>query len=220
MAEKFLTFKRFTDPKAAAKFVKFLKEERIPHQIEDSSPTFDVSFSNNEFEKEVHIKLRGSDFQKVEALLVSEESEISIDDLPEDYYLLEFTNQELMEILIKPDEWSLTDYNLSQKILKSRGKEVDQELLETLRKKRNQELAEPENSAKTWIYAGYIFAILGGLLGIFIGWHLMTFKKTLPDGSRAWGYVKSNRKDGRLILIIGLISTSINVFIWFSENLY
>lgn len=204
MAEKFLTFRRFIDPNAANDFVAFLNEHNIPYVVEDASPTFDVTFANNTFEKEIHIKLKPGDFERTEDLLI-EKNDVATIEIPEGYYLLEFSNEELYEILMKPDEWSALDYNLSQKILLERGKQIDADFLKTLRKKRKEELSEPEKSQKNWIYVGYFFALIGGLLGIFIGWHLMTFKKTLPDGTRANGYVVSDRKNGRNILVIGLL---------------
>jgi len=206
MEDKYLTFRRFNNSEDASQLVKTLESNNIPHIVEDASPSFDVTFSGNTLDKEYHIKLKQSDFESTEKLLLSNSS-VDIDKIPEDYYLLEFTNEELIEILMKPDEWSPLDYKLAQQLLKDRGKEVDAEFINTLRNKRNEELSQPEKSQKNWIYAGYVFALLGGLLGIFIGWHLMTFKKTLPDGKRVYGYVDSDRKNGQRILILGLIFT-------------
>ena len=208
MQEKYLTFRRFNDPEDASDLLATLDSNNIPYLIEDASPSFDVTFAGNTFDKEVHIKLRPSDFESTEELLLNN-TKVSTDELPKDYYLLEFTNEELIEILMKPDEWSPTDYKLSQQILKERGKEVDAEFISTLKKKRYEELSKPEESQKNWIYAGYIFALIGGLFGLFIGWHLTTFKKTLPNGQRVYGYVESDRKNGRIILILGLIFSAI-----------
>ncbi len=218
MAENYLTFKRFSNAEDANQLIELLKAQNISYAIEDASPGFDVTFANNNHDQEVHIKLKPEDFERTEELLLKREQELTTDDIPQGYYLLEFSNEELLEILMKPDEWSSIDYNLSQRILESRGKSIDPEFLETLRKKRIEELSEPEKSQKNWIYAGYIFAFLGGLLGIFIGWHLLTFKKTLPNGERTYGYVESDRRNGRNILIIGLIFSTIEVIIWLNEN--
>ncbi|MDB5013033.1 MAG: hypothetical protein JWQ25_1235, partial [Daejeonella sp.] len=78
-----------------------------------------------------------------------------------------------------------------------------------------EELAKPEDSQKTWIIAGYIFSFLGGLLGIFIVWHLVSHKKTLPNGDSVYGYSVEDRKHGNRILIWGIIifviSTTIRI---------
>jgi hypothetical protein len=218
MTENFLTFKRFSNEEDAKDLIELLKAQNISYSVEDASPQFDVTFANNNFEKEVHIKLKPEDFERTEEILRTKDSQLTTEDIPPDYYLLEFSNEELIEILMKPDEWSSIDYNLSQRILESRGKSIDQEFLDTLRKKRTEELSKPEQTQKNWIYAGYIFALLGGLLGVFIGWHLLTFKKTLPTGERAYGYVESDRRNGRNILIIGLIFVAIEIVFWLNEN--
>ncbi len=205
MPDRFLTFRRFDDPFEARDFILFLERENIPYQVEDASPAFDVSFAHNVFEKQVHVKLQASDFEFTEQLLMEEHAVDGLD-IPDDYYLVSFSNKELSDILIKPDEWSAIDYNIAVHILRERGVVIERPFLQVLRNQRNQSLAEPERSDARLIVAGYILALLGGLLGIFIGWHLLTFKKTLPNGSRSYAYILSNRKKGRTILILSLIS--------------
>ena len=217
MDDKYLTIKRFKDAEEANEFINFLKSKNIRYVVEDASPDFDPSFTYSKLDKEIHIKVLQSEFELVEVLHRNDLSKVSIKDMPDDYYLFDFTNEELMEILMKPDEWGSLDYNLSKKILRERGKEIDTEFLETLRKNRNKELSAPEKNQKTWINAGYIFAFLGGLIGIFIGWHLLTFKKTLPDGKRVYGYVESDRRHGIVILIISIIFVTLSLIIKFIE---
>ncbi|UZR97297.1 hypothetical protein [Chondrinema litorale] len=204
MEERFLTFRRFGNLEDANTLVEVLKTNNIEYEVEDASPTFDITFSNNKLLNEYYVKLKQTDFESTEKLLV-DTSDISIEDLPKDYYLFDFTDEELIEILIKPDEWNAVDYKLSQQILISRGKQIDEEFISTLKKKRNEELSKPEKSNSSWRNAGYIFAFLGGLLGVFIGWHLATFKKTLPNGERVYVYSESDRKHGKYILIMGVI---------------
>ena len=50
------------------------------------------------------------------------------------------------------------------KILKERGKSVDDTLLNTLKKERLEDLARPEENQEAWIIIGYVFAFIGGLL--------------------------------------------------------
>ena len=70
---------------------------------------------------------------------------------------------------------------------------------------RLEERAQPAENQKQWIIAGYIFACLGGLLGIIIGYYLWTSKKTLPNGQKVPSYTESDRKHGKYIFYIGLI---------------
>ena len=205
MAEnQFLTYQKFTDQSEAMELSDLLTKNNIDFQFEDTSASFDLTFTNSELSKEYRIKLKKQDFEKADKILMNI-SEQQLDTVDPDYYLFDFTDQELIEILVKSDEWGKFDYLLAQKILKGRGQEVSKELLDTLRKQRIEELAKPEESQRTWIIAGYVFSILGGLLGLFIGWHLLSHKKTLPNGDRVYGYSIEDRKQGNRILILGIV---------------
>ena len=119
--------------------------------------------------------------------------------------MFEFTNEELYEVLLKSDEWNAFDYSLAQKILIQKGKSIDKELLNTLKNERLKDLAKPEGNQKPWIISGYIFSILGGFLGLIIGYSLWTSKKTLPNGQKVNSYSENDRMHGKYIFYIGLI---------------
>jgi len=200
--EQYLTFQKFNDQGLATELADLLEENNIDF-ILDGSSGFDPTFSNSEINKEFRVKLKKENFEQAHALLLNV-SMMQLDSVEKDYYLFDFSDDELIEIVTKPDEWGHFDYMLAQRLLKERGKEIKPAVADTLRKQRLQELAKPEESQKSWIYAGYAFAILGGLIGVFIGWHLMTHKKTLPNGDRVYGHSASDRKHGNRIFLLGI----------------
>ena len=51
--------------------------------------------------------------------------------------------------------------------------------------------------------AGYVLAALGGIVGVFIGHHLNTTKKTLPNGQRVYIYNADDRAHGKWIFFLG-----------------
>ncbi len=207
MSDELTTIRKFLDPGAAASFVKLLESHEIPFYVEDASETFDPSFAFNKVTKEIHVKVRPSDFERIESLVEEQVEELTEGEIPSDHYLLEFNDEELFELLSKPDEWSAMDYQLAQRILKDRGKPVDDELLGELKARRKEELATPSSSPKAWIYAGYLGGPFGGLVGFFVGWHMLTFKKTLPDGTQVPGYTGHDRMHGLFILVLGILFT-------------
>ncbi len=200
--EEFTTFQKFNDQNSASQLGDFFKEKGLEYLLEDNSLSFDPSFANSGFGKEFCIKLKKSDFEKGNAFL-NEKAEKEIVEIDNDYYLLSFTDKELFELIAAGDEWSPFDVSLAERLLKERGKEVTLEEIEKIKMNRIVELSKPEESQRTYIFIGYITAILGGFLGIFIGWHLLTFKKTLPNGNRIYAYSDNDRKQGNRILIIG-----------------
>jgi len=213
MTATFLTFRKFNDIALAKEIAARLEQGDIQYLLEDDSRMFDPSFANNAIDSDIRIKLRPVDFAKGDKVL-EDFYRNSLDTVEEDYYLLSFTDEELMEIVSKPDEWGAYDYQLAQKLLKERGLEIKPEVAVLLKKQRINDLARPDTPHKYWIYIGYFSAILGGLFGIIIGWTLGYFKKTLPDGQRVHAFGEKDVKHGRRILLIAIISMAF----WFIVN--
>jgi hypothetical protein len=195
-----ILYQKFNVQNDALELGRVLNENNIEYKLEVGKPGFDPAFV---FDAEFRILIHESDFDKANDLFVS--------NIPEDYYLLTFSDDELLEIITKKDEWNDFDFNLAQKLLKERGKEVKPELVKLLEKQRLDSLKTPEISQKTWIYAGYILGVVSGLLGLFIGLSLMSSKKVLPNGEKVYSYIESDRKHGLYIVIISSIMLFISV---------
>ena len=209
MTEDFITYKKFNNKSSADKFGNLLEKEKINYTIENNSISFDVSFSNNSnFGSEFCVKINKSDFEKVDEILLKK-SEEDIERIPRDYYLLSFSDEELIDVIAKSDEWSTFDVALSKKLLKEKGKEVTPADIAAIKNKRLQELAKPEKSQKTYIIAGYVFALLGGWLSLFIGWHLLSYKKTLPNGDKVYAYSENDRRQGNRIFYLGILFSAL-----------
>ena len=206
MEENYSIFRNFWTLEQATELKNLLNEKGIESILADNIPPLDVTFSGSTLNNQFEIRIKQSDFKKAEEIL-EENAEELIDQIDKDYYLFEFTDEELYEVLLKSDEWNAFDYTLAQKILKQRGKSVDKDLLNTLKNQRLKDLAKPEGNQKPWIIGGYVFSILGGFLGLIIGYFLWTSKKTLPNGQRVYSYSENDRKHGKYIFYIGLIIT-------------
>ncbi|MBL4663128.1 MAG: hypothetical protein JKY22_06140 [Flavobacteriaceae bacterium] len=86
-----------------------------------------------------------------------------------------------------------------------RGQDISQELVDSLKKERLIELAQPEKNQMGWVITGYFFAIIGGFIGVIIGYALWKAKKTLPNGTKVYSYSVRDRKQGQYIFLIGII---------------
>src|SRR5689334_6292694 len=109
-AEEYLTFQRFNDKALAGDLINLLTENNIPFEF-DETKSFDPTFTNSELAKDYRVKLRHQDFETANELL-QKASENQIAQLDKDYYLFKFTDEELMEIVLRPDEWNQLDYVL------------------------------------------------------------------------------------------------------------
>jgi hypothetical protein len=215
MAEDFKTFMSLSEPEMAKEIAAILLSGNILHSIHDNRKDFDPGMTNNESGKSIDIQIRPQDFPKAENL-INEKLELDENQIDPEHFLFGFTNDELIDVIKHADEWHPLDVKLAKHILDKNGILLSQQDLETLQKKRIEEKAKPEKNATEWIVVGYIFALCGGFLGFFIGYHLVHFKKTLPDGSQVYSYHESDRRNGNRILWLSVISllSWIAFYIW------
>lgn len=209
---EFLNFQKFDKKEDVLSFSEILKENGIDSLIEDTGNSLDSNFGNSQFSIEYLLKIKKSDFEKA-GNLAQEISERELNEVEEDYFLFDFSDTELKDVILKKDEWGNFNSSLAQKILKDRGVEVTSEQIESLHEERLIQLSQPEKIQSEWIFMGYFFAVLGGLLGVLTGWYLMTLKKTLPNGETVYSYVPSDRKHGKRIFVIGLVFLTIFIII-------
>ena len=205
MTETYLTFQKFNDIELANEIAERLKQSDIDCFVEDNQGKFfDPSFANNSVEPNVVIKLKPDDFLKANQAL-EDYYQKQLDTVDKDYYLFEFSDAELMDMISKPDEWGNFDYQLAQKILKDRGKEIKPDIIQNLKTQRIDELSSPEKASRLLIIAGYFFIFFGAVIGIIIGWSLYNSKKTLPNGLRVFVYRHEDRMQGSRILLMATI---------------
>lgn len=218
-AEEFVTFQSFPDRNSAMDFISLLEENHIEYVLDEffniHHPLFSV---DKEMIKEFHVQLKKKHFPIVEELLLNIDRK-ELESIDPDYYLLKFTNDELQEVVIKSEEWSKFDYLLALKLLQERGVHVDIDKISKIKEERFEELAQPEKNQSFWIYRGYVLALTGGLLGIIIGIHMVTSKKTLPNGDRIYTHSETNRNHGVVITIIGTVIFVFTVFIKIGKNI-
>lgn len=209
--ENFTTFKKYPDADDAGALHQFLQGNGIESLIVDNSPTIGSSFSGEHL-KEYEVQVKKEDFTKAETLLINQAKE-QLGDLPEGHYLLAFTDEELYDLILKHDEWSDHDYLHARKLLEQRGKPIDDEMINSLRKQRMADLARPEEGQQGWIVFGYVMALLGGFFGIITGYVLWSARKTLPNGETVYSYSNKDRAHGKNILILGCIILPVSIII-------
>ena len=215
---EFITYEKFATIPELKEFVDLLKANNIPYELEDDVEIFDVSFANNKHNRDYRIKLYPEDFETVTELRNTIAAS-ELEQIDPTYYHFGFTDEELIDLISKQDEWSPFDFQLAQKILKDRGREISSQKMGELKETRIKELATVEKHDIGGIAAGYIFTILGGLIsfiiggyliklliliGLIIGGYIVSNKKTLPNGKRVYTYTESDRRHGKIILFIGI----------------
>jgi len=203
MEPEFITYQKFNDAALAVELTAILDGNHIEYLIQEETSGFDPSFVMSNAPVDFAVKIKSEDFEKVNQLLVQNEEQ-HIDEVDKDHYLFSFTNDELMEVISKADEWSVFDVVLARKILTRRGITINETHLTEKKEERITELKMVKALSTSQLVICYLFAIGGGLIGIPIGWLLMTTKKTLPDGEQLYAYSAGDRWHGRLIFYISI----------------
>ena len=199
--QQFSTIKKFDDEFSFKNFTQILEKNNIPYQTEvfrDRINPVTMVRLNPEFNVRVHL----DKFELVNDILQKLANQ-ELDQIDKSYFMFDFSNGELMEILEKPDEWAAINVQLAKKILKERGIEIDEEKVKSLKKLRIEELKKPEENSKINLWLGYFSAFCGGVLGIFIGWDLMNSMKVLPDGEKVFSYDEKDRSHGFKMAVLG-----------------
>jgi hypothetical protein len=216
--QEYSDFKKYSNKEQAKEVKIYLEKNDIKAILSDNEPVVDITFAGNTLQNEYVVKIRTFDFPKAKQLMESL-AQKQLDLVDESHYLFTFNNDELFDILQKPDEWSEFDFLLAKKILSNRGENINDNKLKELQESRIEKLSEPDKSHTFWIVLGYIFAIAGGLLGLVIGYVLMTSKKSLPNGQKVYSYSFKDRNHGKNILycafialILSLVFKILNVF--------
>lgn len=197
------SFRTYTTLAEAEAVQEILKHQKIDSIIIDNSPAAGAAIGGQQ-PKEYEVKLKPEDFGDANALLEKQAKE-EMGELPEGYYLNDFTNDELIDVLAHRYEWSEFDYLHARRLLSDRGVQVNEQQLQEITVNRLHELAKPEKDQGVWIIIGYILALLGGVLGIITGYVLVYSTKTLPTGISVPTYSPKDRKHGRYILILSVI---------------
>lgn len=206
MNEPYLIYRYFMDLEEAANTLKILQENSIPGEIKFVEGQLDPLFTGDNLSPKYELKIDGNDFEKADAILDElAEKELENYEIDPDYYLYQFTNEELMDILTKPHEWNSFDFVLAKSILRKRNVDLDPEKIEEKKQEHLDALFKPERPKAIWIYVGYFFSVGGGFIGLIMGTHYAFSKKVMPDGSKVYTYDELTRKDGKLMLVISAI---------------
>jgi hypothetical protein len=204
------TYQKFFSPEQAEPVLTILKEHGIPFEFIKSKKLVDsVIGGDTSFDNLYELRINGKRFEEVNQLL-RDTQEIDINELDSDYYLFSFTDDELVDILRKPDEWSPQDYTIALQVLEERDIVFTTEELAVYRNERLRVLARPEKLHRRLLYIGYVFAFFGGVIGVIIGLCLWQTKKTLPNGKKQFMFDFQTRGHGKLMILFSVIMLVVN----------
>lgn len=206
--QELITFRKLAHLEEAEALVKIFKSRSIRADYKKIEGDLGGAFQGNmdTFKYEVRILEKSRD--KAEEVL-EQMAFAELEDVDKSHYLYEFSDDDLIDVLVRREEWNEIDYVLSRKILKDRGVKINKEEIEERHTAYIAKISEPKGGQGVWIIIGYISAILGGFLGLLIGYMLFQAKTVLPNGSKVPAYTPATRKHGKYMFFLSFITLAI-----------
>ncbi|WP_374950263.1 hypothetical protein [Mucilaginibacter sp.] len=203
MEDEFILFKKFDDAVLADTLIDLLEKHDIAFQVEETLISGNSAAMDGQ-QKHYIVKIHPDDVLMANQAITEQQQE-DTQLLSEDPHLAAFTNAELTEVISQEDEKGSADYQMAQKILVGRGAHINDDTLPTHPQDSLSDLSAQQPKHTTRIIIGYFAALLGGVLGILIGWNLSSHKRLLPNGKQVYAYSEADRQQGRQITWLGII---------------
>ena len=205
--------------------IQFLKElfdeNDILYEISTATELIDNTIVGKGLFSKYTLKLLPGDFAKANELIKSQNETRDID--IEDFrHLKDLTNEELIEILKFPEEWTSESEIVAWKILRSRNHEISKEEIQ-LFKNKQEEILNKGKQVPIWIQAAYFGSIVIGvylhiilvMAGIGMGYYYAYGTEISRDGKKRYVYDVNARSGGKIILFTGIIAIIIQIVFLF-----
>ena len=150
--DEFQQYQSFANAEVAQSLLTLLRHHQIVYETALDEPAFSLNMAHNPTDTRFVVRLRPEDFEAARQLEDELNQHLTAGASP-DHYLFGFTDDELFEILVKPDEWNSYDVTLASQILRDRGRAVTPDAVRLLQRHRVAEMAraEPENLDYGWL---------------------------------------------------------------------
>ena len=204
MTNDFILYQKFTDVESAEEFASELDKNGIEFLLEDNNHSYVKVYGYTPIDIAIGVNIKEQDFTKADLILEKYYNE-QIEGIDKSYYIFEYTNQELNEIISNPHEWGRLDYQLAKHILRERGLEVSDEKIKSIKTEKINELSQKEKASNIKIISGYILAFIMPVFAILIGLTIKYNRKILPTGEKFYINTDQDRKHGQAIIVISII---------------
>ena len=203
-----VTFRTFGTILDARETIDLLERAEVPFVVEDLNQAFDPFFAYNQVGHKVFIKVAQADLPRARQALLRTAA-LYLGQVAPDHYLHDFSTAELREVVRKQDEWSIEDVLMAQQLLRERGADMDEAALAAAWQDRLREIRQPQPADREGLFLGWLMVVLGGLLGVFIGYNYLQLRQYDPEGQPFHVYDPPTRQQGRRMMYAGLVMMGI-----------
>ena len=196
---EFLPYAKFQTTEDALPLINLLKTAEIPYQFEHLVNQLDDLIIGYSLDPMFEIRVESSKFKQVNDLL--QKTATLEPDEPFRYYLYDFTNEELWNVVNNNEEWNVFDQGLARSILEKR-QATTINLTET-----GNNIYHPKSLPATTLFIGYLLSTT--IIGVLFGLSIRQNKKVLSDGSKVYTYDHNSRLHGSYMISVALLALTL-----------
>jgi hypothetical protein len=204
MKNNFVIYQKFPDIHSASEFAAELRENDIEYQLEDNNQAYVKVVGYQSIDLAIGLSIKESDFSRADKILDTYYNK-QMDVIDSSYYLFDYSNEELQDILSNPFDWGKLDYQLCKHILKQRGVNINDTDLENIKENKIKAMSQKEKARPMKIIAGYILACSFPVLAIIIAISIKYNRKILPTGATFYINTDGDRKHAQRILLLCIL---------------
>ena len=176
-----------------------LDKNNIESKINFSRDNLEMTYGQQSSDP-IEVYVYEKDFEKgnevIAFLFEDTEDELKID---------EYTDKELEEIVLNPDDWHKSFVEEAKVILDQRGIKIEQEEINKNLNKKIKEVKKGVPVTNLNLVLLWMLCVFGALLGLAAGYFLWQGKTRASDGSKHYLYDIRARKHGRSMLLVGIV---------------
>ena len=204
-------YKSFESVEIAQLLTELLDESKTSYELRNSEGKIEDFDPSRRYDV-IEVWIDKGQFDSIDDL-IEEKANSELDTVADDYFIFEFSNDELRDVLINAHEWSPLDLALANKLLKERGEPFDKEELEKIREEKIAESALARNISKGRKIVGLIAALMFPLIGIITALVYLLASKDDLLGKKVPKYGEPTKKHGKIVITINLFVTALLVAI-------
>jgi len=130
--EGYIEYQRFSTLDDATLLIALLDVNQIPFKIDDSAMRFDMAATSiNPLESGIVVLVREVDKDKVDQL-----NQRSAEALVNDHYMYSLSDNDIIDAVVNPDDWTKEEYILAKEILKQRDLKPTADVIKSSRKEK------------------------------------------------------------------------------------
>jgi len=131
--EEFIEYQRFPTFNDAEDFINLLEVNQIPYKVDDSATHYDLAATAvNPLEAGIIIQIRQTDKERVDKISSSNTQTTSLTD----NYMYTLSDNDIIDAVVNPDEWTNEEHILAQEIFKQRNLKPTAETIKASRKEK------------------------------------------------------------------------------------